>query len=80
MTHSFSHSYLAEGTPALSRTVTPHPQLPAGPASPSAHTVPRLASPAGGTLARGQKGLGMRREERNTAQHNPVCSHQDLGS
>lgn len=46
----------------------------------SAHTVPRLASPAGGTLARGQKGLGMRREERNTAQHNPVCSHQDLGS
>lgn len=70
MTHSFSHSYLAEGTPALSRTVTPHPQLPAGPASPRLTQflawLPQLA----GTLARGQKGLGMRREERKTAQHN----------
>lgn len=79
---SFSHSYLAEGTTALHGTVTPHPQLPPGPASPLLTQflvwLPQLA----GTLVRGQIGLRIRGgggSENSPAQ--PLfASQKDLGS
>lgn len=61
MTHSFSHSYLAKGTSAQPCTVTPHPQLPSGPACQWPPLLTQFLAwlpQRAGTLEKGQKGLG----------------------
>lgn len=72
MTHSFSLSYLAESTSALPCTVTDSPP----PAASQACQWPPLLTQflawlpqRAGTLAKGQKVLGMRGEEQSPAGH-----------